>query len=113
MGKKRGTAFSQCLYVFIRLRQNSKTRILSYKTGTLNTLYQVSLTEQVNYYQGSYNKQTRSVLYNVLVLRPSCHSLEYLKGLGRSLVYVRHKVEFTTVRPEQVYVELIRPLPGE
>ena len=97
--------------IFIRREVESGDRTINYcpvlpkyadlglanKTGTLNTLYKVSLTEQVNQYQRRYDKNTCGVLYYVLVLSPTCCHLELVyDGLRSALVYIGHQIESVT-----------------
>ena len=52
-----------------------KMLILSYKTGTLDTLYKVLLAEQVHNYEREYDHYCRGITNNVLIEGLTCEVL--------------------------------------
>ena len=87
--------------------------LLAYKTGTLNTLYKILLSKEVNYYEGRDNHNTAGILDYVEVERLT--RILGVKMLGNVLDNVGHHPRTVILRTdeEETCVELIRPLPGE
>ena len=72
------------------------TAKLTYQAGTLNTLYQILLTEQVKNYKRHNDHHTARVLNYVVVDVRACHIfLGY--ELRNILIYVRHHIHVTLV----------------
>ena len=88
---------------------------LSYDTGALDTLNEISLAEEVKNYERRYDQKTCGILYNVLVKSPSCEGLLEVKEARRNrLINVRHKIELVDlIHPEHRRIELVSPLPRE
>ena len=64
--------------VFYSIMPNLTARKLAYKTGTFNSLYEVSLAEQVYDNQRSYNHKSCGILEYVLIESGSCCTLRRL-----------------------------------
>ena len=85
---------------------------LSYETGALNTLNEVSLTEQIHNDKRRYNHQACCILYYVVI--ESFARVIRRQGLRNYRINVGHKVYLITgVCEEYGRVELVRPLPRE
>ena len=89
---------------------------LAYETGTLNTLYEISLTEEVKNDKRHNNHHTTGVLNYVVVNAGTCHVI-LSKSTGNVLIYIRHHVNLVRCTElcgkEYARIELICPLPRE
>ena len=87
--------------------------ILSYKSGTLNSLYKISLTEEIYYNERSDNHKTCGVVKYVSVKVRTGSAVRRSNRRRKLLIDIRQKKHLIgiTASEEDTGVEIIRPLP--